>query len=166
MFTIRPAVATDLGAITDIYNQAILNTVATFDTSPKTAEEQKGWFDSHGPYPLLVALQDGVIVGWASLSAWSDRCAYSKTAEISCYVREDSRGRGIGEKLSVAIVRAGREAGLHTLIARIAEGNAVSVHIAESLGFEHAGVMKEVGHKFGRWLDVYIMQKIYDRPGS
>ena len=165
MSTIRQATLEDLGAITEIYNDAILRTVATFDTTPKTPEDQKVWFADHSPkYPVLVAEGDGLVVAWASLSKWSDRCAYSDTAEISLYVREAYRGRGIGKKLSEAIIQKGQEAGLHTVIARIAEGNEVSIHLLESAGFEHIGVMKEVGRKFGKLLDVYLMQKIYTHP--
>jgi L-amino acid N-acyltransferase YncA len=159
---IRLAILEDLGAITEIYNDAILKTVATFDTEPKTVEEQKHWFESHGPkYPILVAEQDTVIVGWASLSQWSNRCAYSDTAEISLYIREDQRGKGIGHKLLEAIIDAGQNVDLHTVIARIAEGNEVSIHLHEAVGFKHIGIMKQVGRKFGRLLDVYMMQKIY-----
>jgi L-amino acid N-acyltransferase YncA len=158
-FFIRPATALDLEAITRIYNQAILSTTATFDTEVKTIEEQRSWFEHHGSKnPVIVAEQDGKITGWASLTAWSDRCAYSETAEVSLYIEENYRGRGLGRILSEAIIRAGRDAGLHTLIARIAEGNAASIHIAESQGFEHIGVMREVGRKFGQLLDVYLMQ--------
>lgn len=161
---IRPAKIDDLTAITEIYNQAILNTVATFDTEPKTPEEQRAWFNEHGDkYPVLVAEQHGVIVGWASLNEWSDRRAYSDTAEISLYVEESHRGKGIGRKLSEAAIKAGRDAGLHTVIARIAEGNASSIHIAESQGFEHIGIMREVGRKFGKLIDVYLMQILFDK---
>jgi len=163
MFTVRKATLQDLEAITVIYNQAILNTVATFDTQTKTAEGQRGWFAQHGEkHPILVAEQDGVLVGWASLSAWSDRCAYSETAEISLYIAENHRSQGIGRKLSEAIIKAGQEAGLHTLIARITEGNTASIRIAESQGFEHIGIMREVGRKSGKLLDVHLMQKIYE----
>jgi len=163
MLIIRQAILEDLGAITEIYNEAILKTVATFDTEPKTLEEQKIWFANHGSkYPILVAEQDGLVVGWASLSRWSDRCAYSDTAEISLYVEEEFRGKGIGRKLMEAIIREGQKAGLHTVIARIAEGTEVSIHLHESVGFEHIGIMKEVGRKFGKLLDVYLMQKTYD----
>ena len=165
MLTIRQAALPDLGAITDIYNEAIRNTAATFDTEPKTPEEQKSWFASHGPkYPMLVAEQGNLIVGWASLSMWSDRCAYSDTAEISFYVKEGHQGKGIGRQLLEAIIRAGQNGGLHTVIARITEGNEASIHLCESAGFEHIGIMKEVGRKFGKLLDVYLMQKIYDTP--
>jgi len=163
MLTIRAAKLSDLGAITDIYNEAILKTVATFDTETKTLEEQESWFAEHGPkYPMIVAEQDGRIVGWASLSRWSDRCAYSDTAEGSLYVKEEYQGKGIGRKLLEAIIRAGQKAGLHTVVARITGGNEASIHLCESVGFEHIGVMKEVGRKFGKLLDVNLMQKIYD----
>ena len=161
MVTIRPAALQDLEEITNIYNEAILNTVATFDTEIKTIVEQEKWFNAHGTkYPILVAVIDKV-VGWASLSQWSDRCAYSDTAEISLYIKEQYRGQGVGKKLLAAIIQKGQEAGLHTVIARIAEGNEVSIHLHEVFGFEHIGVMREVGQKFGKRLDVYLMQKIY-----
>jgi phosphinothricin acetyltransferase len=162
MLMIRQAILEDLGAITEIYNEAIIETVATFDTKPQTLEEQKIWFTNHGAkYPILVAEQDGLIVGWASLSRWSDRCAYSDTAEISLYVKKEHRGKGIGRKLLEAIVQKGQEVGLHTVIARIAEGNEISVHFHRPVGFEHVGIMKEVGRKFGKLLDIHLMQKIY-----
>ncbi|MHB8105685.1 MAG: GNAT family N-acetyltransferase [Dehalococcoidales bacterium] len=164
MLTIRKAELKDLGAITDIYNQAILRTTATFDTTTKTVDDQKPWFDKHGDkYPIIVALEGDEVVGWASMSAWSDRCAYAATAEASLYIREDYRGKGVGRQLSVAILKAGKEAGLHTAILRIAGDNAASIKLAESLGFKHIGVMREVGNKFGKLLDVYLMQIIFDQ---
>lgn len=170
MCTIRPAKISDLNAINEIYNEAIRTTTATFDTEPKTEGEQKVWFDSHGPnYPILVAESRGIVVGWASLSKWSDRRAYSGTAEVSLYVKGEFRGKGFGRKLMEAIVSKGERVGFHTVIGRIAEGNDVSVHLAESLGFRHIGVMKEAGRRFGKLLDVYLMQKIYsadDRVNS
>ena len=162
MLIIRPAKLEDLNRITEIYNEAVQKTVATFDTEPKTLEEQRAWFENHGwKYTILVAELKRVVSGWASLSKWSDRCAYADTAEISLYVLEEFRGQGLGKKLLEAIVGEGEKVGLHTVIARIAEGNRVSIHLHESLGFEHIGIMREVGRKFGRLLDVYLMQKIY-----
>jgi phosphinothricin acetyltransferase len=162
MLTIRKAVMKDLGAITEIYNEAVLKTVATFDTEPKTVEEQKPWFESHDSrHPILVAEQDDAIVGWASLSKWSDRCAYSDTGEISVYVKEERRRKGTGKKLIQEILDQGQKVGLHTVVARIAESNEISVRLHEAFGFEHIGTMKEVGRKFGKLLDVHLMQKIY-----
>jgi phosphinothricin acetyltransferase len=147
---------------TEIYNDAIQNTTATFDTQPKTLKEQQAWFVNHQPrHPVLVAEQDGIIVGWASLSKWSDRCAYSDTAEASIYIRKEYRGRGIGGQLLEMLLAEGKSINLHTVIARIADGNKASLALFKSKGFNDIGVMKEVGRKFGKLLDVYLMQKIY-----
>jgi L-amino acid N-acyltransferase YncA len=162
MVNLRSAKRKDLDLITEIYNEAIIKTVATFDTEPKTSEDQKKWFDDHeSKNPILVAELNGVIVGWASLSKWSDRCAYSDTAEISLYVREEYQGKGIGRRLIEAIIKEGEKAGLHTIIARITDGNEPSLHLHRSVGFTHIGIMKEVGKKFGKRQDVHLMQKIY-----
>ena len=162
MLTIRKAKLDDLQYITDIYNEAIQKTVATFDTELKTLNDQKLWFKDHGQKnPIIVAEQDGIIVGWAALSKYSTRCAYSDTAEISLYVKEEFQRRGFGTKLMKAINQEGEKAGLHTAIARITDGNEISIKLHESEGFEHIGIMKEVGMKFGKRLDVHIMQKIF-----
>jgi L-amino acid N-acyltransferase YncA len=163
MSTVREATIKDLEAITEIYNEAVLQTVATFDIEPKTSKDQKLWFMNHdATHPILVAEQDGAIMGWASLSNYSDRCAYSATAEVSLYVRKEHRGRGVGRKLLRAILEEGQRRGLHTVIARITEGNAVSIRLFASEKFERVGTMKEVGRKFGRLLDVLIMQRVFN----
>ena len=162
MLKIRKATLKDLKEITKIYNEAILKTVATFDTEIKSLKEQKIWFENHGfKNPILVAEQNKLVVGWGSLSQWSDRCAYSDTAEISLYVKEKYQGQGIGKKLMESLIIEGKKVGLHTIIARITQGNKLSIHLHEKFGFEHIGIMKEVGQKFGKRLDVYLMEKIY-----
>lgn len=162
--SIRLAQSADLPAITEIYNEAIRTTTATFDIELKTEAEQRRWFEAHGPtHPILVAEVDGGVVGWASLSQWSDRRAYDETAETSAYVKDGYRGRGIGRKLMEAIVAEAQRLGFHSLIARIAEGSDASMKLSESLGFRLVGTLKEVGRKFGRLLDVCIYQKVY--PG-
>lgn len=162
MLNIRPAAQVDLPAITEIYNRAVLNTTATFDTQAKTPEEQKVWFDHHGEkYPLLVAESGGQVVAWASLSQYSDRCAYAETAEGSLYVKEGWQRQGIGRQLTERLLEAGRQGGLHTVILRITEGNQPSLDLAASFGFQSVGVMREVGCKFGRRLDVHILQKVF-----
>lgn len=160
---IRPANLDDLDGITEIYNEAILTTTATFDTEEKTREEQVEWFGQHGgKFPIVVAVSEGgVIYGWAALSQWSDRCAYSDTAELSVYVMEEYRGKGIGTELMSTIILAGKRAGLHSLLARVAEGNPVSLKIHARAGFELIGIMREVGRKFGRLLDVYLYQMVF-----
>jgi len=164
LVTIRQAGLKDIEDITEIYNEAILKTVATFDTQPKTVEEQEKWFKGHGTKnPIIVVEHDKAIVGWAALSSYSTKCAYSKTAEISLYVKKECQGKGFGTKLMDAIIQDGEKAGLHTVIARITEGNKQSVRLHESVGFKHVGTMKEVGLKFGKHLDVYLMQKTYKK---
>lgn len=163
MVTIRYAEIDDAAAIADIYNQAIRTTTATFDTLPKSVEDRVDWLESHGTqHPVFVAELDGEVVGWAALSPWSDRCAYSETAETSFYVSEEFRGQGIGRQLKERILQAGEEIGFHTILARVAEGSDASLHINLSIGFEMIGTMKEVGFKFGKRLDVHMMQYIYE----
>ncbi len=165
MLKIRKATSEDFPAITEIYNDAVLQTVATFDTEPKTVEERKTWFKNHdSKHPLLVVEQEGLIVGWASLSKWSDRRGYADTAEVSLYVEKMHRRSGLGKKLLKSIVQAGQEAGLHTVIAQIVEGNEPSITLFKHEGFAEVGVLREVGRKFGKVLDVHVMQKIYGPP--
>ncbi|MEP6669300.1 MAG: N-acetyltransferase family protein [Chthoniobacter sp.] len=162
--TIRRAGLADAPAITDIYNEAILTTTATFDTEVKSAAERTQWLQSHDErHPVLVAEVTGQVVGWASLTRWSERSAYDDTAETSFYVHSGHRGRGIGRRLKDAIIAEARRLGYHTLIARVAEGSSESVHLNESAGFVHVGTLREVGRKFGKLLDVYIMQKMLGR---
>jgi L-amino acid N-acyltransferase YncA len=161
--SIRNAELSDLDAITDIYNEAILTSTATFDTDPKSTSERLEWFNSHGGrHPIMVAALDGKVVGWASLSRWSERSAYDDTGETSFYVKAEHRGKGIGRKLKQAIIDEARRLRFHTLIARVASESNESLHLNESLGFVHIGTMKEVGWKFGRLLDVHILQKMLD----
>lgn len=163
MLNIRRADLCDLDAITHIYNDAIRTTTATFDTDPKSDDEQLRWFESHDrKHPIIVAELDGTVVGWASLSKWSDRAAYSETAETSFYVQEEHRGKGVGRKLKQAVIDEARRLGFHSLIARVAQGSDESIHLNESFGFVRVGTLREVGRKFGRLLDVHIMQKILD----
>jgi phosphinothricin acetyltransferase len=159
---IRKAKSADIPAITEIYNEAILHTTATFDLEPKTVASQRKWFKAHSARnPILVAEINSNVIGWASLSEYSSRCAYADTVELSLYIKAGFRNRGIGKKLMQAVLDDGQSVGLHTVISRIAGGNEISVHLHKQFHFEEVGVMKEVGKKFGELLDVYIMQKIY-----
>jgi L-amino acid N-acyltransferase len=162
MLNILRATIEHIEPITDIYNEAVLNSTATFDTEMKSVEEQRLWFNEHGDkYPILVAEENDIVVGWASLSRWSGRCAYEDTAEISIYIKDDFRGKGIGTKLIQKVLDEGRNGGLHTVLARIAEGSDVSIRLHKKAGFEYIGVMKEVGKKFDKLLDVHMMQLIF-----
>jgi L-amino acid N-acyltransferase len=159
--TFRSARTEDVPALAAIYNEAVLTTVATFDTEPRSLPVQREWLLHHGPsHPVLVAELDEEVVGWASLSPWSDRRAYDSTAEVSFYVRSDHRGRGIGRALLVSLVEGADARGMHALLARIADGNEVSVHLHEAVGFRRIGIMEQVGFKFGRWVDVHVLERI------
>jgi len=159
--TVRRATAADAAAIAEIYNEAILTTTATFDTELKTVEERTAWLAAHDErHPVLVGVVDGKVIGWSSLTRWSDRPAYVDTVESSIYVQSGFRGRGIGRQLKEATIEEARRLGFHTIIARIAEGSSESLHLNEATGFTHVGTLKEVGQKFGKYLDVHILQKI------
>jgi phosphinothricin acetyltransferase len=163
MIQIRPATKSDIPAITDIYNEAILNSTATFDTDPKTYSDRLEWLKAHDAmHPVFVAEIKGQVVAWASLSKWSDRPAYDTTAETSLYVHKDFRKQGIGKQLVEMLVAAGREVGLHTLMARITEGNSQSVYLHERMGFAVIGTLREVGKKFGKYHDVHLLQCVFD----
>jgi phosphinothricin acetyltransferase len=160
--TVRAARESDLPRIRAIYNREVRVSTATYDTQPRLASEQRAWFGMHGgKHPVLVAEREGVVCGWASLSPWSDRAAYGRTAEVSVYVAEEWRRRGVGRLLLQALVDAGRAHGHHALLARISADNTASVDLHAALGFSVVGTLKEVGVKFGRLLDVSIMEVIF-----
>jgi phosphinothricin acetyltransferase len=158
---IRAAEDRDLQAILDIYNEQVLNSTATFDIEPRSLEAQREWVKQFAPpYVLLVAENDGGAVGWGCLHPFGAKPGYRFTAENSVYIRSDARGSGIGKALLVALIEAGTTNGFHTIIARIAGDNPTSVRLHESLGFVVIGNEREVGQKFGRWIDVVIMQRM------
>jgi L-amino acid N-acyltransferase YncA len=155
----RPAAETDLPLILEIYNHEVTSSTATYDTEPRTEEEHRRWFHHHGPaYPVLVAEREGRVCGWASLSPWSDRLAYSRSVEVSVYVARECRRRGVGRVLLEALITAARERGHHALLSRISADNDASILLHATLGFATVGTLKEVGVKFGRLLDVVIME--------
>ena len=162
MLSIRPALEKDQQAIMEIYNEAVENTTATFDTEKRSIVNQMEWFRKHKHnHPVIVGEENGMIKGWASLSPWSDRKAYDGTVEVSVYVHHDHRGKGIGKKLLEIITLEGKREKNHMIISRISAGNEISIHIHEQLGYRHIGVMKEAGIKFGRLIDVNMMQYIF-----
>lgn len=166
MIELRPATEGDLPAITEIYNEAILNTVATFDIEPKSVADMRIWFERHsGQYPAVVCVFEEKITGYASLNKYSPKKAYAATAEVSVYIESGSRGKGYGRTLLGAIIEAGAKKGIHSMIARITEGNDISVHLFEQFDFTHVGRLKEVGTKFGRLIDVDLYQRTLNDRG-
>lgn len=156
---IRDAAPADLDAIFAIYNREVEESTATFDVEPRMVGIDDSWLTDRDRWrhPVLAAELDGAMVGWASLSAWSSRPAYARTAEESVYVHVDHRGGGVGRALVAALIERARSAGLSVLVARIAEARPESVRLHESLGFERIGTMRACGEKFGRLLDVELM---------
>lgn len=165
---IRMATASDLDAIFSIYHDEVLHGVATFDTEEYTPEERGIWFDRHQSptYPAIVMDDDGAVIGWASLSQFSTKRAYDRTAEVSVYVHTDHRGRGVGKRLLAELLQLGRERGLGVLLARIAAEQVPSIGLHLSLGFQHVGTMRRVGEKFSRILDVELFDYQLDGEGA
>lgn len=152
----------DAEAIRAIYNHEVSHTTVTFDLVPRTASEQVQWLEQHaGGHPAIVAVDPtGSVLGFGSLSPWRPRPAYSPTVEDSVYVHPDRRGAGVGGILLRELVRLAEAHGFHSIMARIVGGHEASIALHARCGFEAAGVEREVGRKFGKWLDVVVMQRM------
>ena len=158
---IRPATREDLPGILEIYNDAVLNTTATYDYEPRTLEHRIAWFEEHAKdnYPVFVAVEEsGRIAGWSSLSSFHARAGYRFTAENSVYVAADCRGQGIGKLLMPPLIEGARKRGAHAIIGAIDADNEPSVRLHASIGFVKVAHLRQVGFKFGRWLDVVYME--------
>jgi phosphinothricin acetyltransferase len=158
---VRPATIHDVPAIRDIYNDAVKHSTATFDTEVKSLAELRTWFAQHDEaHPVLVADEAERVIGWGSVSAWSDRRAYEGTAEVSVYVDRSSRSGGVGTALLTELIERARRAGLHLLISRVTGDNEASTRLHRRFGFTYIGTMHEAGVKFGRYLDVHLYELI------
>jgi phosphinothricin acetyltransferase len=158
---VRLATAEDAEPIRAIYNVEVLESTVTFDLVPRSREEQLTWLADHGgAHPAVVAVMAGVVVGWGSLSRYKSRPAYATSVEDSVYVHRDHRGQGIGRAVLAELVRMAGTHGFHTIMGRIVGGHQASIELHRGCGFELVGVEREVGRKFGRWLDVVLMQRM------
>ena len=156
---IRMAAIDDLTAINDIYNYYVANSTCTYQTNPETMEERYTWFNEHDKkYPIILAENNGIVIGWASISRFKKREAYTPTVENSIYVRHDKLFKGIGAMLLKEIIKIAKEIGYHSLIAGISADQEVSIILHEKHGFTKVAHLKEVGHKFNKWLDVVYYQ--------
>ena len=156
---VRPAVRDDAEAIRAIYNPEVVGSTVTFDLVPRSLEDQQAWIRARsGVHPALVAVEDGDVFGFGSLSPYHERPAYSTTVEDSVYVRRDRQRRGIGRAVLAELVRRATLHGFHAVIGRIVGGHQASIALHEGCGFEQVGVEREVGRKFGHWLDVVVME--------
>jgi phosphinothricin acetyltransferase len=159
---IRPATDSDAEAIRAIYNHYVLHDTCTFDTSEQLVEARLQWLKQHREdgLPVLVAEEDGAVIGWASLSRYHQRCAYKSSVEFSVYVDHRKHGRGVGITLVRELIQIARRDNLHCVIGLICSENAGSLRMTKSLGFDICGELKEVGRKFDRWLNVTFVQLI------
>lgn len=163
---LRPATLDDAEAVRAIYNREVETSTATFDLVPRSSQEQRAWLaDRSGAFTAIVALEDGDVVGFGSLSPYKERAAYRTTVEDSVYVRRDRHGRGIGRLLVTGLLDTAAAHGFHAVMARIEAGGTASRALHEACGFQLVGVEREVGRKFNRWLDVALMQcLLHERP--
>jgi phosphinothricin acetyltransferase len=158
--TTRDAAAGDAEAIASIYAHHVHHSTATFDTVPWTPAETADKISkcSDRGWPFLVAERSGVVIGYAYATQFRDRPAYAATCEDSIYLHPDDLGQGVGKALLAALLQAAERAGFRQMIAVAGGGEPASVALHASLGFTHAGTMRSVGRKFGRWLDTVYMQ--------
>ena len=161
---VRKAVKSDIQELKEIYNHAILHTVATFDTEIKDDENRLQWFLEHEkePYVIFVEEQNGQVCGYASLSQYRDRKAFEHTVEISIYIKEEYRGTGIGKRLmKYTLDFAKQHPDIWVVISLITGENKTSIYLHEYFGFTFCGQLKKVGYKFDKWLDLNVYQIVY-----
>ena len=156
-------------AILAILNDAIVNSTALYDYVPRPPEAMVSWFATKraNGFPVVGVIDDsGTLMGFASWGTFRAFPAYKYTMEHSVYVHPEHRGKGLGKILMQELITRARLANVHTLVGCIDASNAGSIHLHQSLGFTHAGTFKEVGFKFGRWLDVAFYLLTLDTPAE
>ena len=154
-------------AILDIFNEAILNSTALYDYTPRPLESMADWFQQKAAarYPVIgVEDDDGTLLGFASYGQFRVRPAYKYTVEHSVYIHRDHRGRGLGPLLMRRLIEEAMAQGYHVLVGGIDASNAASLRLHERLGFTHSGTIQQAGFKFGRWLDLAFYQLILSTP--
>lgn len=161
---VRPAQAHDVPAILDIVNEAILNSTALFEYVPRTLREQHDWLAQRraGGWPVLVADDGSGAIGFASYGPFRARPAYDATVEHSVYVAQQTRSKGVGRALMLALIDAARADRRHVMIGGIDGSNDASMAFHAALGFVETGRLPQVGWKFERWLDLVFMQLILE----
>jgi L-amino acid N-acyltransferase YncA len=157
---VRDATEADLAEIRAIYNHAVEHTTAIWNETVVDLDNRIEWFrmrQARG-FPVLVADKDGRVAGYASYGDWRAFEGFRHTVEHSVYVEKDHQGAGIGRQLMTALIERAGQNGIHVMIAGIEAGNTASIALLEKLGFRNGGTFREVGTKFGRWLDLTFME--------
>jgi phosphinothricin acetyltransferase len=158
---IRQAAPADLCAINEIYNYYVARSTATFAMQEESLADRIKWFEEHSTKNLaiLACFVDGQVIAWGSLSPYSGRCAYKSTVELSVYIHHQYTGRGIGRKILDELIAEAQKRRFHALLGLVCSENDASIALFARCGFEQVGLLKQVGHKFDRWLDVSIWQR-------
>ena len=161
---VRPATHTDLPAIVDIYNEGGVGTTASYDLEPVDLPERTAWFErlSTAGLPVFVLEDEGVVVGYSSYGRFREKAGYDATVEHSVYVADGYRAAGAGRLLMGAVIDHARSAGKHVMVGTLDAGNEASRAFHRRLGFEESAVMREVGRKFDRWLDIVFVTLVLD----
>jgi len=163
-YEVRLARSDDAEAIRTIYNDEVVSGTATFDIAERSPIEQRGWMaERTGAHVVLVAEIDGRVVGFGALSRYKERPAYNTTVEDSVYVAPGYQGRGMGRAILDELLELAAGHGFHTVVARIGHESVGSIAAHARVGFVEIGREREVGRKFGRWLDVVVMQHMLGR---
>jgi len=162
MHIIRDAQSSDAAALLNIYNEAVLNTTSVWTEQPRSLDAQMQWLEDkrQSDKPVLIAEEAGVVLGFATYGPFRTWPGYRHTVENSIYVESAQRGKGIGSQLLASLIERARAQQLHAIIAGIEATNTVSLKLHERHGFVQVGILKEVGTKFGRWLDLAFLERI------
>jgi phosphinothricin acetyltransferase len=158
---IRDAEESDLPGLLAIYNDVIATSTAVYSDNPATLEDRRQWREARlaSGYPILVAIDSSGVVGFSTFGDFRAWPGYRFTVEHSVHVRADCRGRGVGGELLQALFPRAAALGKHVMIAGVDAANTASIRFHERFGFERAGHLREVGNKFGRWLDLVFLQR-------
>jgi L-amino acid N-acyltransferase YncA len=158
---IRDATGDDAAAVARIYNQGIEDRQATLEAGPRTAAERRQWIkERESRHPVLVAVADSEVVGWASLNRFNPGPAYDHVADFSVYVARERRGAGVGTLLLSAVQERARRLGYHKLVLAAFAANTTGMGLYTRCGFRLVGVYHEQGRLDGRWVDVVLMEKL------
>ena len=155
--SIRPAKRADLPRLTEIYNHYVIHTPVTFDIEPYTVERRTAWFEQFaltGRHRLVVAEEDGVVLGYAGTMRFRPKAAYDTTVETTVYSSHEAVGKGIGRKLYAGLFEALAGENIHRIVGGYTLPNAASAKLHEMFGFKSVGIFTEVGYKFGKYWDV------------
>lgn len=160
---IRNAIKEDIPGILDILNEAIANTTAVYDYHPRTLEMQKEWFakKQEANMPVLVVTEGDKVIGFGSYGIFRPWEGFKYSAEHSIYIDSKHRGKGLGKRMLIELMRLAKENGMHCMIAGIDSENIGSIELHKKFGFKEVGRIKEIGYKFDRWLDAVFMQLIF-----